>query len=119
MVFDPVATAATVVLKLFAGGKVRGAIRLIISVIISAFVSFWGVFGMSLWALQGYGPVWCVILSIGNSSIAMAVSVVWVMRRSRDAKDLMLAIPGDLEREVDRVLREQNMVVSGGRHEDS
>ena len=109
---DPLQAAVYAVARVFAGKNTARAIRLLLSLSVSAFASFFGAAGTSLWALQSYGPVWACILAAANGMIASAVSVVWIMRRSDDAKGLMLAIPGDLEREVERILREQNIVTS-------
>lgn len=110
---DAMQVAAYAVFKLLAGRGVARAVRLLLSLFISSSASFCGICGLSLWAMQSYGPVWACILSVANGMIAAAVVVVWIVRRSPDARDLMLAVPGDLEREVEKILREQNIVVSG------
>jgi hypothetical protein len=111
---DPVSALATYMLKWLLAGRLRAFVRLVMSLVVSSTATFCGTMGISLWALQTQYPLGLVwTLSAGNALIATAGVIVWIVRRSPDAKGLMLAVPGDVEREFEKLLQEHNIVTSG------
>jgi len=83
--------------------QVQGWYRLAASVLITAFVSFWGTWGASIWTihqtLPEVGWTGTLVLGFANASLSMAVMVYALIRRSPLAKGLSILVPKRIAQE--------------------
>jgi hypothetical protein len=72
--------------------------RLIMSIVFTAFVGFWGSFGISVWALyDSHGAIGAVVLGIADGAIWMAVTTLILFKRSPLTKGMSIVVPMKIE----------------------
>jgi hypothetical protein len=94
-------------------GQMQAWIRLLMSLSGTAFVSFFGVFGLTIVSLYPtLGPVGALIIGLGAASLAMALSVLFLWRNSKLTKMIPIAVAGDIEAAYQETLEKQGFVIS-------
>ena len=94
-------------------GQMQAWIRLLMSIFGTAFVAFFGVLGVTIVTLYPTIGTGALVIGIGAASLAMAISVLFLWRSSKLTKGIPIAVTGDIEKEYQRILKEQGMVISG------
>lgn len=98
---DPFSAIGGLIIGFHRTGKMQAWGRLIASVLATAFVTFWGTWGLSIWTLHGTmpeaGPVWVGLLACANAMMAMASIVIWLWQKSEITKGIPIAYPVKVE----------------------
>ena len=95
-------------------GQMQAWLRLLMSLSGTAFVSFFGVLGITIVSLYPtLGPVGALIIGLGSASLAMALSVLFLWRNSKLTKMIPIAVAGDIEAAYQETLEKQGFVLSG------
>lgn len=95
-------------------GQMQAWLRLLMSLSGTAFVSFFGVLGLTIVSLYPtLGPVGALIIGLGSASLAMAISVLFLWRNSKLTKMIPIAVAGDIEKAYQETLEKQGIVISG------
>lgn len=103
---NPFAGIASLINGLIESRKINQWIRLILSCAASAFVTFFFTFGSAGVAhLQsGMSPSLSAVYACFESSVAMAVIVFYVWRKSPLTKDIPISAPGDVNEAEQKML---------------
>jgi hypothetical protein len=77
-------------------------------------VTFFGVFGLSVPLLYAdFGAVSALVIGLATGCLAMATAVLFLWRKSSLTKGIPIVVPGKIEAELNKVLVEQGMSMSG------
>jgi hypothetical protein len=88
---------ATLAIGWYRTGKLQGWIRLLASCLVTAFVTFFGTFGLIVGALVNSGGVNALVIGLAAASTAMALSVLSLWLRSPLTKGIPILYPGKIE----------------------
>lgn len=96
---DPFNAIGNFAIGLIRTGKIQGWIKLAASCAATAFVTFFGIFGLSLTAALQSGTLagQAIALSLGYASVAMAISVLSLWLRSPLTKGIPILYPGRID----------------------
>ena len=94
---NPFDGVARLILGIWSEGKLQGWIRLLASCSASAFIVFFGTFGLTVRILASGPPVTALVMGLAAASLAMALAVLGLWIRSPLTKGLALVYPGKIE----------------------
>ena len=115
MTFSPLDALGNFILGWIKNGQLQTWVRLFVSIFGTAFVTFFGIFGLSVPLLYvDFGPVGALVIGLATGCLAMSTAVLFLWRQSPLTKKIPIVVPGKIEAELEKVLIEQNMVMSGG-----
>ena len=94
---DPFSAIATFGLGLIKNGQLQGWCRLAASLIATAFVTFFGTFGIAVVGLIQTNSAAPLTLGLAYASISMSVAVLSLWLRSPLTKGIPILYPGKIE----------------------
>lgn len=113
-ILDPFNALGNILLGYIKAGRAQKWGKLVASLSISAFVTFWGTWGLAISTLySAVGPVGALILGFAAACVAMSTTVLFLWRRHPLTKELMVSVPGDIETELLKTLQDKTMVTTG------
>jgi hypothetical protein len=79
----------------------EGWFRLIMSIVVTSFVGFSGMMGITIWSLYDqYGAIGSLVLGFASGLIWMAVTTVALWKRSPMTRGMSIVVPGKIEEKV-------------------
>ena len=114
MEFNPFTAIGSFILGAIRNGQVQAWTRLIVAILGTSFVSFFGVFGLTVPLIyKDFGAAGSLVIGLAAGCLAMATSVLFLWRKSKLTKGLPMVVPGNVEEALNKILVEETMVMSG------
>lgn len=111
---DPFNAIGNFALGYIKSGRMQKWVRFGASTLVSAFVTFWGTWGLAIPSLYPVvGAVGALILGFGAACVAMSVIVLYLWRRHPLTKELMVMTLGDVETALRQHMEKKTVVKTG------
>jgi hypothetical protein len=107
---DPINALGNFILGWIQSGKTQEWIRLIFSLLASCFVTFWGVWGLTITSLYPtLGAMGAFVLGFAAACIAMSVAFIFNWLKNPLTKKIPLFFPAQIEMKLTEQLQREGM----------